>query len=223
MSSNLNELLDKAKNLLKEETTKISYDTWFQSMEIDSMEGNNIVILVTSIFQKEILETKFQELLLNTFNFLTNMECNISIIQKSDKEAKENLENTQEKEITLGYSNTTLNPNYTFETFVVGNNNSFAHAASLAVAEAPGTSYNPLFLYGGVGLGKTHLMHAIGNEILRTNRSTNVLYVTSERFTNEFIDAIKNNKMEPFRNKYRNIDVLLIDDIQFIAGKERIQ
>ncbi len=116
-----------------------------------------------------------------------------------------------------------MNPKYTFDSFVVGNNNRFAHAASLAVAEAPATSYNPLFIYGGVGLGKTHLMHAIGNEILRNNRNANILYVTSEKFTNQLINGIKDNKMEQFRNKYRNIDVLLIDDIQFIAGKERIQ
>ena len=222
-ANNLNELLDKAKNLLKEETTEISYQTWFKNLQIASMEENNIVLIVDSIFQKDLLESKFQELIINTFNFLTNMDCNLSFILKSEKGTEEKKEIPIAQEITLGYANSSLNQNYTFDTFVVGNNNSFAHAASLAVAEAPGSSYNPLFLYGGVGLGKTHLMHAIGNEILRTNRNTRVLYVTSERFTNEFIDAIKSNKMENFRNKYRNIDVLLIDDIQFIAGKERIQ
>ena len=117
----------------------------------------------------------------------------------------------------------TLNPKYTFETFVVGNNNRFAHAAALAVAEAPAASYNPLFIYGGVGLGKTHLMHAIGNEILKNNRNSRILYITSEAFTNELINAIKENTGDQFRNKYRSIDVLLIDDIQFIAGKDRVQ
>ena len=223
MQANLNELLNKAKELLKEETTEISYQTWFKSLEIDSMNENSIILIADSIFQKELLESKFQDLIVNTFNFLTNKTCSISIILKEDKVLPEVVETEKQKEISLGYFNTTLNSNYTFDTFVVGNNNSFAHAAALAVAEAPGSSYNPLFLYGGVGLGKTHLMHAIGNEILRSNKYAKVLYVTSERFTNEFIDAIKNNKMENFRNKYRTIDVLLIDDIQFIVGKERIQ
>ena len=219
MQANLNELLNKA----KEETTEISYQTWFKSLEIDSMNENSITLIADSIFQKELLESKFQDLVVNTFNFLTNKDCSISIILKEDKVTPEIVETQKQKEVSLGYFNATLNSNYTFDTFVVGNNNSFAHAAALAVAEAPGSSYNPLFLYGGVGLGKTHLMHAIGNEILRSNKSAKVLYVTSERFTNEFIDAIKNNKMENFRNKYRTIDVLLIDDIQFIVGKERIQ
>ena len=223
MQANLNELLNKAKELLKEETTEISYQTWFKSLEIDSMNENSITLIADSIFQKELLESKFQDLVVNTFNFLTNKDCSISIILKEDKVTQEIVETQKQKEVSLGYFNATLNSNYTFDTFVVGNNNSFAHAAALAVAEAPGSSYNPLFLYGGVGLGKTHLMHAIGNEILRSNKSAKVLYVTSERFTNEFIDAIKNNKMENFRNKYRTIDVLLIDDIQFIVGKERIQ
>lgn len=223
MQLNLDELLNKAKELLKEETTEISYQTWFKSLEIDSMHENSIVLVADSIFQKELLESKFQNLVVNTFNFLTNKNCSITIILKEDKTSPDIVKNVKSKEISLGYSNSTLNSNYTFDTFVVGNNNSFAHAAALAVAEAPGSSYNPLFLYGGVGLGKTHLMHAIGNEILRSNKSSKVLYVTSERFTNEFIDAIKNNKMENFRNKYRTIDVLLIDDIQFIVGKERIQ
>ena len=223
MSSNLNELLTKAKDLLKEETTEIAYQTWFKSLDIDSMDGNNIVLVADSIFQKDLLESKFQDLVVNTFNYLTNMTCSVSIILKEEQTSVEKQELEKSKEVSMGYSNSSLNSNYTFDTFVVGNNNSFAHAAALAVAEAPGTSYNPLFLYGGVGLGKTHLMHAIGNEILRSNKEAKILYVTSERFTNEFIDAIKNNKMETFRNKYRTIDVLLIDDIQFIVGKERIQ
>lgn len=158
----------------------------------------------------------------NTFKYLTNKEWEITVVLNEDGEGGEQSSSAQPEHYTQNL-NSNLNPKYTFESFVVGNNNRFAHAAALAVAEAPATSYNPLFLYGGVGLGKTHLMHAIANEILVHNKNTSILYVTSEKFTNQLINAIKDNKNEQFRNKYRNIDVLLIDDIQFIAGKERIQ
>src|SRR4029077_5090203 len=116
-----------------------------------------------------------------------------------------------------------FNPKNTFDTFVVGNNNNFAHAAALAVAQGPGKSYNPLFLYGGVGLGKTHLLHAIGQYVVAHKKNARVAYVSSEKFTNEYIDAIQNSQLVKFRKKYRMTDVLLIDDIQFLAGKERIQ
>ena len=116
-----------------------------------------------------------------------------------------------------------LNPKYTFDTFVIGSGNRFAHAASLAVAEAPAKAYNPFFIYGGVGLGKTHLMHAIGHYVLEHNPNAKVVYLSSEKFTNEFINSIRDNKAIDFRNKYRNVDVLLIDDIQFLAGKESTQ
>ena len=222
MQSELNELLTKAKELLKDETTKISYETWIKNLEIQSADNNNIILLASSTFQKDAIEARYHDLLTNTFNYITNKDCRISIISKEDAPSVTE-SNPVSLDTNYGISNSTLNPKYTFDSFVVGNNNRFAHAAALAVAESPATSYNPLFIYGGVGLGKTHLMHAIGNSILRNNRESKILYVTSEKFTNQLINAIKDNKNEQFRTKYRNIDVLLIDDIQFIAGKERIQ
>ena len=221
MQNELNELLTKAKELLKEETTKISYETWIKNLEIQNADNGNIVLVASSSFQKEAVYSRYHDLLTNTFNFITNKDCNVSIISKDEIQSDDSMESDFNS--NCGNSNPTLNPKYTFDSFVVGNNNRFAHAAALAVAEAPATSYNPLFLYGGVGLGKTHLMHAIGNSILRKNKNYNILYVTSEKFTNQLINSIKDNSNEQFRNKHRNIDVLLIDDIQFIAGKERVQ
>ncbi len=221
MQQELDELLTKAKELLKEETTSISFDTWIKDLEIESINSGNVVLRTPTSFKKDYLDSKYHELLVNTFKFLTNKECSVTII--SNEDANNPITQKPNSNLNGGYFNETLNPKYTFDSFVVGNNNRFAHAAALAVAEAPATSYNPLFIYGGVGLGKTHLMHAIGNEILRNNKNVNILYVTSEKFTNQLINGIKDNTMEQFRNKYRNIDVLLIDDIQFIAGKERIQ
>ena len=226
MQNELNDLLTKAKELLKEETTKISYETWIKILEIQSADNDHFVLLTSTDFQKNIVSSKYLDLLTNTFNYLTNKDWSVSIVSREELETASNnsdLSDTTKIEAPINYVTTNLNPKYTFSTFVVGNNNRFAHAAALAVAEAPASSYNPLFIYGGVGLGKTHLMHAIGNEILRNNKNSKILYVTSEAFTNELINAIKDNTNDQFRNKYRGIDILLIDDIQFIAGKERIQ
>lgn len=226
MSYEAKELCTKAKELLKKEMTNISYETWIKNIEIQKITNDTITILVSATFHKDTLKNRYYDLIFNTFKFLTNKEYKIeflSIEDVSKDDSLENLENSDDSHINNSKINTSLNPKYTFETFVVGNNNRFAHAASLAVAESPATSYNPLFLYGGVGLGKTHLMHAIGNKILSNNPSSKILYVTSEKFTNQLINAIKDAKTEAFRNKYRYVDVLLIDDIQFIAGKERIQ
>ena len=229
MQIDKDELLNQAKELLKDEVTQIAFQTWFSSMEITEMTENNIVLKASSQYGKEMLETRYADLVLNTFKFITNKDWTFSVICNENGKKVEGGEvsssntsiDSQDGDIEI--SNKTLNPKYTFETFVVGNNNRFAHAAAIAVGDKPGESYNPLFLYGGVGLGKTHLMQAIGNRILQNNRSAKILYVTSEKFTNQLINAIKDNKNEVFRNKYRTIDVLLIDDIQFIAGKERVQ
>ena len=228
MTLDKKELMEKIKYELRKELTQISFNTWIKPLNIRSIDGNHIVFTTVSEYQKDFVETKYKPLLLNTLSFITNRDWTYTVIDL-EKEGKEKIKETEENNPNENSSkasvnNASLDAKYTFETFVVGENNKFAHAAALAVGNnKPAEAYNPLFLYGGVGLGKTHLMHAIGNRMLENNRNCNVLYVTSEKFTNQLINAIKDNKNEIFRNKYRNIDVLLIDDIQFIAGKERIQ
>ena len=220
------ELLSKLKELLENEVSKISYDTWIKPLGIQSIEKDNIMFTTVSEYQKDFIENKFNSLVFNTLRYITNKDWTFSVVDLSKEDDERQIisdKNSNVSTTELETNHMTLNHKYTFETFVVGNNNRFAHAAALAVGNEPGKSYNPLFLYGGVGLGKTHLMHAIGNRILEENNNSNVLYVTSEKFTNQLINAIKDNKTEMFRNKYRNIDVLLIDDIQFIAGKDRVQ
>ena len=222
MNSEIQQILDQAKELLKDEMSQISHKTWIEPLKISSIIDNNIVLVSEDSFKRDMADTKFHDLIMNTFSVILQKKCNISIICEDElsEEKKEETKFISNNNVNF---NSSLNPKYCFSTFVVGDNNRFAHAASLAVAESPATAYNPLFLYGGVGLGKTHLMHAIGNEVLVNNKNSKVLYVPSESFTNEFINALKSASTEKFRQKYRNIDVLLIDDIQFISGKKQLQ
>ncbi|HOM02275.1 MAG TPA: chromosomal replication initiator protein DnaA [Acetivibrio sp.] len=222
MNTQLNEIWQKTLGLLKNELTEISFNTWIKTIDPLSLTANTINLAVPADFNKGILESRYQTLIKNAIKQVTFKEYEIAFIvpsQESLNKLPKQTESVSNEDSTLSI----LNPKYTFDTFVIGNSNRFAHAAALAVAEAPGKAYNPLFIYGGVGLGKTHLMHAIGHYILEQNSSQRVLYVSSEKFTNELINAIKDNRNEEFRSKYRNIDVLLIDDIQFIAGKERTE
>lgn len=164
MSYDFKELSTNAKELLKKELTHISYETWIKNFEIHKITNDTIVLLAASPFHKDSLKTRYYDLVYNTFKYLTNKDYKIEVVSKEDLESETELDeldqlaNSKDSKSPI---NSSLNPKYTFETFVVGNNNRFAHAASLAVAESPAISYNPLFIYGGVGLGKTHLMHAI--------------------------------------------------------------
>ncbi len=226
-TENLNELWNRAKGLLKEETTDIAYTTWINTLELKSINDNIVVLLAFNTFQKDTIESRYMDLITNTFNYLTNKNCKV-IIQLESDNLNENYNNSnfnnQNNFNHKLFASSGLKKEYTFNTFVVGDNNKFAQAAAMGVAENPGsTKYNPLFLYGGVGLGKTHLMHAIGNQILSSNPSAKVLYITSETFTNQLVNALKDQTTEKFREKYRNIDVLLIDDIQFISNKRSTQ
>lgn len=208
------------------ELTDVSFNTWLKPLEIYSIQNNRIYILVsTEQMGLSYINKKYYLPLKVAIAEVTGTEYEIEFVLP--EQAKKILSpNVRKRPTTEEAEKSNLNPNYTFDTFVVGNNNRFAHSASLAVAESPGEVYNPLFIYGGVGLGKTHLMHSIAHFIQSNNPELKVLYVSSETFTNELIEAIRNGNntaMTKFREKYRNIDVLLIDDVQFIIGKESTQ
>ena len=214
------------------ELTDVSFKTWLLPTEPYDVKGNTLQILVPDIHFLGYIKRKYGFLLQITIEELTGIECELEFVTleqvgaRQEEADKSQLINRALEVNRQVIQNANLNPRYTFDSFVVGANNNLAHAASLAVAESPGEIYNPLFIYGGVGLGKTHLMHSIGHFILKNNPQAKVLYVTSEKFTNELIDAIRNKNnisTTEFREKYRNNDILLIDDIQFIIGKESTQ
>ena len=213
------------------ELSDVSYKTWLLPLKLHSAENGKVFVLVPDANFLGYIKKKYGLLLQVAIEEMTGYPCEVEfIIENQIKDINEPknqlIHNTASSVDQAAIQNANLNPRYTFDTFVVGANNNLAHAASLAVAESPGEIYNPLFIYGGVGLGKTHLMHSIAHFILKNNPKAKILYVTAEKFTNELIDAIRNKNnisTTEFREKYRNNDVLLIDDIQFIIGKESTQ
>lgn len=215
--------------------TDMSFRTWIKPIQVYSVVGDKITLLIPENnndgdgkglsynMRVGYIERKYLAAITLTIAEIMGREYDVTLMSSIDKEKIDKKQMQKDTSASKNNNIQNLNPNYTFETFVIGNNNNLAHAASLAVAETPGEVYNPLFIYGGVGLGKTHLMQAIAHFIIKTKPELKVLYVTSETFTNELIDSVKNQKNSEFREKYRNIDVLLIDDIQFIIGKESTQ
>jgi len=228
---------------IKEKITNPSFNTWFsETKAVMTTAENQLVLQVPNNFIQEWIESQYTDLIEDILEDLTgnqwtlilltpeevkkfkeNKEKNKDNNQKESQEIEVVEETAEENSVESELKQNGFNPKYTFDTFVVGNSNRFAHAASLAVAEAPAKAYNPLFIYGDVGLGKTHLMQAIAHFILKNNPDYKVVYVSSETFTNELINSIKDDSTVDFRDKYRNIDILLVDDIQFLAGKERTQ
>jgi len=215
-------------NLIKNEVTSLSFDTWFKDTELHELKENRAVILVPMPIHKKHLTDKYLDLIKETLKSIDGMDYEIDFLLKDELKDENEIESmTEIQEIEIFSSN--LKSNYTFDTFIVGNSNKFAHAAAFSVAEAPGKMYNPLFIYGNSGLGKTHLMHAIGNYITQ-HSDKKVLYVTSEQFISDFLGINKKdefgnnfNYIDYFKKKYRTVDVLIIDDIQFLGGATQTQ
>lgn len=221
-----NELWNAALASLERRYSKPIFEMWIKPIRPLAMSDVEIVLAVQSAFARDWVENRLKGDISDVLTELLGETIALRfVVAESALPAEPDFAPPTAARPVLNEDirHGNLNPRYTFEEFVVGNSNRFAHAASQAVAEAPARAYNPLFLYGGVGLGKTHLMHAIGHRVLAANPGANIVYVSSEKFTNEFIIAIKNNQTVEFRNKYRHVDVLLIDDIQFLEGKEQTQ
>ena len=215
--------------ILEKETSQQNFSTWLKPIKFKNIDNTNINIAVNNKFFSDWIRENYKERIERIYETKYGekkyLVINIEEIRKEiTKKNKNNNEIKSKKPIEVSVNTfTNINNKYLFNNFVCGPSNQFAHAASLAVANNPATTYNPLFIYGGVGLGKTHLIHAIGNEIIKNNKKFKVSYYSSEKFMNELVNCIRYGKMEEFRTKFRNMDVLLIDDIQFIAGKERTQ
>jgi len=216
--------------------SKANFVTWFRNTSISAQKDGGVVIGVPNAFSKEWLENKFNKLILRTLRGISPDIKEISFIIESKKQTAAKAQRQQRKSVMppsfsdqLSFEQfsvdkeTNLNPKYKFENYIVGASNELAHAASLSVAQNPGKEYNPLFIYGGVGLGKTHLLQSIGNALKEKHKNTQVQYLTCEKFTNEFISAVQGQRIKDFREKYRKIDLLIMDDVQFIAHKERTQ
>ena len=221
----LKQIWEEALKIIEGETSPIKFETWIQTIVPCGIDGDRIILQVENNLFKDMIEKgALLPIIRSSVKLVSKKEYDI-VIQTEEEQKTGGLRSidltSAEKKKSMADRN--LNPKYVFDSFVVGNSNRMAHAASLAVAEEPAHAYNPLYLYGNSGLGKTHLMHSIGHFVLDKNPDAKVLYVTSETFTNELINSIQNNKMEEFRNKYRKIDLLMIDDIQFIAKKESTQ
>lgn len=200
---------------LSEEVSAVSFDSWIKPIEAVEINDTRIVLKVPFAVNKNMIMTKYFSLIESCLESVTSHKFDIDVVVDEEKDFP--------REIDHITTENTLNPKYTFSSFVVGNNNNLAYVASLAVAERPAKTYNPLFLYGGSGLGKTHLMQAIGNYFIENYPKKRVLYTTSEKFTYELVTAIREKTNQAFRNKYRNVDLLLIDDVQFLANRELAQ
>lgn len=235
MIHNLDEIWERALAEMSKNLSKPSFETWLKSTRAVSVKDQTIIVEVPNDFTKDWFESRYKNMIIKAINSLTDESYEISFVISSnilddveldsDTGLMNDFAPKKDFETKPSYYNdlSLFNPRYAFSTFVVGSCNRLSHAASLAVAETPSRAYNPLFIYGGVGLGKTHLLHAIAQYVINNHAYYRVLYFSSEKFTNEFINAIRDNKTLEFRNKYRNIDVLLIDDIQFLARKEQTQ
>lgn len=210
----------------KSKISDVAFNTWIYCLEPVKLQDDEAVLFVRSNYQREIIYTRYYKLLQAGFQETLGFPVEIKIVTEEDKPKgyrsqydyfiAQNPEDIEKSYVNADYE-------YTFDTFIVGSSNKFAHAASLAVARNPATAYNPLFIYGASGLGKTHLLHAISHEILKNTPDKKIIYIKGDDFTNELVDAIKNREQHQFKNKYRMADVLLVDDIQFIGGKEQTQ